>query len=332
MLAQLQLRNTANERTQPEEEGAMMSNANGLPTTTLGRTGLPVTRLGYGAMEIRGPRIWGGRPVTDAEAETILNAVLDAGITFIDTANDYGRSEEFIGRFLAHRRTEFALATKCGCTVVRKDATTDETPHVWTRENLFRGLHESLQRLRTDYVDLIQLHNPSVEQCEQGDLVAVLQEMQQQGKVRWIGCSSTNPHLPTYIRWGVFDVFQIPYSALEREHEAQIQAAADAGAGVIVRGGVARGEPGSGLGAAQRWALWDAAQLDELLEPGETRTTWLLRFTNSHPGMSTNIVGTKNPAHLQENVAAAQRGPLPGAVYAEAKRRLDQAQARAMPA
>src|SRR3712207_5690684 len=235
-----------------------MSQAQGLPTATLGRTGLPVTKLGYGAMEIRGPRIWNGRPIMDDEARTILNAVLDAGITFIDTANDYGRSEEYIGRFLADRRQEFILATKCGCTVVNA-GDHDDTPHVWTRDNLFRGLHESLQRMRTDYVDLIQLHNPSVEQCEQGDLVAVLQEMQQQGKVRHIGCSSTTPHLETYIGWGVFDVFQIPYSALEREHEALIQAASDSGAGVIVRGGGARGEPGAGLGPQGRWAKRGAA-------------------------------------------------------------------------
>jgi aryl-alcohol dehydrogenase-like predicted oxidoreductase len=83
-----------------------------LPQNSLGRTGLSVTKLGNGAMEVRGPRIWGGRPIEDADAEQILNAVLDNGITFIDTANDYGRSEEYIGRFLSHRRDEFVLATK----------------------------------------------------------------------------------------------------------------------------------------------------------------------------------------------------------------------------
>ncbi len=294
-----------------------------LPTAVLGRTGIEITKLGYGAMEVRGTRIWGGRPVTDEEAERILNAVLDSGITFIDTANDYGRSEEYIGRFLSHRRSEFTLATKCGCTVVRRDDNTDDTPHVWTRENLFRGLHESLARMKTDYVDVMQLHNPSVEQVEQGDLVAVLQEMRDQGKVRWIGCSATNPHIETYIKWGVFDVFQIPYSALEREHEGAIQTASDSGAGVIVRGGVARGEPGQGLGDQNKWSAWEAAKLDELLDDGETRTQFLLRFTNSHPGMSTNIVGTKNPAHLRENADAAARGPLDAGTYAEAKRRLD---------
>jgi aryl-alcohol dehydrogenase-like predicted oxidoreductase len=293
-----------------------------LPQNLLGRTGLSVTKLGYGAMEVRGPRIWGGRPIEDAEAERILNSVVDNGVNFIDTANDYGRSEEYIGRFLSHRRDEFVLATKCGCTVVRRDENTDDTPHVWTKENLFRGLHESLSRMRTDYVDVMQLHNPSVEQCENGDLVTALQEMKEQGKVRWIGMSATEPHLETYIGWGVFDCFQIPYSALERQHEQLIQAASDSGAGVIVRGGVARGEPGAGLGDENRWAGWEAAGLDDLLEEGETRTGFLLRFTNAHPGMNTNIVGTMNIDHLKANIAAASR-PLPPDTYAEAKRRLD---------
>jgi aryl-alcohol dehydrogenase-like predicted oxidoreductase len=181
-----------------------------LPQNLLGRTGLSVTKLGYGAMEVRGSRIWGGRQIEDAEAERILNAVVDNGVNFIDTANDYGRSEEYIGRFLSHRRDEFVLATKCGCTVVRRDENTDDTPHVWTKENLLRGLHESLSRMRIHYVDVMQLHNPGVEQCENGDLVTALQEMKEQGKVRWIGMSDTEPHLETYIGWGVFDCFQIP--------------------------------------------------------------------------------------------------------------------------
>lgn len=294
-----------------------------MPLRRLGRTGLEVTVLGYGAMEIRGPRIWRGRPVSEEQAETILNAVLDAGINFIDTSNDYGRSEEFIGRFISPRRKEFYLATKCGCAVIRKDDETDETPHVWTRDNLLRNIDESLRRMKTDYVDLLQLHNPTVEQTQEGDLMKVLQEIRESGRTRFIGCSSTLPHLETYIQWGVFDVFQIPYSALERRHEAAIARAAEAGAGVIVRGGVARGEPGVGRGDKARWQKWDDAQLDELLSPGETRSQWLLRFTLNHTGMSTNIVGTLNPDHLRENVQAVLQGPLPADVYAEAKRRLD---------
>lgn len=297
--------------------------ATNLPTAVLGRTGLKVTRLGYGAMEIRGSRIWGGRPVTEDQAKTILNAVLDAGINFIDTANDYGRSEEFIGKYISKRRSEFYLATKCGCNVVRRDENTDDTPHVWTRENLLRGLNESLQWMKTDYVDIIQLHNPPVEETEKNGLVDVLKDMRQQGKVRFISISTTLPHLPTYLKWGVFDTFQIPYSALERDHENWITQSAEAGLGTIIRGGVARGEPGVGLGNKDRWARFEEAKLDELLEPGEKRTAFLLRYTLTHPRVNTIIAGTLHPEHLTENVQVVLKGPLSPQVYAEAKRRLD---------
>ncbi len=295
-----------------------------LPKRTLGRTGLEVTQLGYGAMEVRGERIWGGRPCSDEQARIILNAVVDAGINFIDTANDYGKSELYIGQYLSGRRDEFYLATKCGCHV-EYAGDHDSTPHIWTRENLMRNIADSLLKMKTDHVDLLQLHNPDVESAERGGLVDVLRELKDSGATRFIGCSSTSPHLKTYIDWGVFDVFQIPYSALERQHENLITAAGESGAGVIIRGGVARGEPGSGLGASDRWQAFEAAKLDELLEAGESRTAFLLRFTLSHPYCHTTIVGTSNPQHLQENVAIAARGPLPADVYAEAKRRLSAA-------
>jgi aryl-alcohol dehydrogenase-like predicted oxidoreductase len=121
----------------------------------------------------------------------------------------------------------------------------------------------------------------------------------------------------------VFDVFQIPYSALERRHEDLISRAGEAGAGVIVRGGVARGEPGEGLGADERWSTFDQANLDELREEGESRTAFLLRFTLSHPHCHTTIVGTMKPDHLAENVRIASMGALAPDVYAEAKKRLD---------
>ena len=120
----------------------------------------------------------------------------------------------------------------------------------------------------------------------------------------------------------MFDTFQIPYSALERQHEDLIGAAADSGAGVIVRGGVARGEPGSRSRRRRPLGRLGSSGLDDLRDEGESRTGFLLRFTNSHPGMSTNIVGTKSVEHLLENIAAAARGPLADDVYAEAKRRL----------
>ncbi|MFC1997450.1 aldo/keto reductase [Chloroflexota bacterium] len=295
-----------------------------LPKKTLGRTGLKVTQLGYGAMEVRGNRIWGGRSCTPAQADTILNTVVDAGINFIDTANDYGTSELFIGRYLADRRDEYYLATKCGCTVIFA-GDHDETPHVWTRDNIMRNIADSRQKMQTDYVDILQLHNPDVKTTEDNNLIDILTELKDSGVVKHIGCSSTSPHLKTYIDWNLFDVFQIPYSALERQHENLITEAAEAGAGIIIRGGVARGEPGSGLGSQDRWKVYDDARLDELCEEGESRTAFLLRFTLSHPHCHTTIVGTMNPDHLHENIEIASKGSLPADVYEEAKTRLDEA-------
>lgn len=298
----------------------------GLPRRTLGRTGLEVTQLGFGAMEVRGERIWSGRPCNDDQARTILNAVLDAGINFIDTANDYGKSELYIGRHIAHRREEYYLATKCGCHMTYA-GDHDETPHFWTRENILRNVSDSLLKMQTDRIDVLQLHNPTPEQCEEGRVVDVLQGLKSDGVICFVGCSSTSPHLGTYIDWGVFDTFQIPYSALERKHELLITRAAEGGAGIIIRGGVAKGEPGAAGGRTNedKWKLFEQAKLDELRQPGESRTAFMLRFTLSHPHCHTTIVGTLQPQHLAENVAAAERGPLSPDVYEEAKQRLDAA-------
>src|SRR5450759_1237894 len=106
-----------------------------LPTRTLGRTGLQVTQLGYGAMELRGaPR---GRPIGDEQAEQVLKAVVDGGINYIDTSIDYGLSEDRIGRFIGNRRAEFFLASKCGCAVDPLTAPSEgRSPHVFTRANV----------------------------------------------------------------------------------------------------------------------------------------------------------------------------------------------------
>ena len=285
-----------------------------LPTATLGRTGLQVTRLGYGSAH--------NRPMTIDQAKSVHEAVLESGTNFIDTSDCYGNSEELIGRFMSHRRSELYLATKCGL------SPSGAPVHLWTKENVLRNLDISLQRLRTDYVDVMQLHGAPVEDCERGNLVDALQQMRQQGKVRWIAASTTLPHLPTYLEWGVFDAFQIPYSALERDHENWITRSAEAGVGIIVRGGVARGEPGVGTGRDDRWRKFDEAGLDELREEGESRSSFMLRFTLAHPHSDTVIVGTTNPEHVRENAAAVHRGPLPDETYAEAKRRLDAAGVR----
>ncbi len=280
----------------------------------LGRTGLEVTQLGYGTALGMGQR---DGPSVE-EAGRLLNDVLDAGINFIDTAPDYSMAEECIGDHISQRRSEYFLATKCGCNI-DSDGVRQEPGHLWTAERLRRNIEQSLERMKTDYVDLLQMHNPSVEEVEKGGLVEVLQEIRQAGKTRFIGVSSTAPHLSAFTQLGVFDTFQIPYSALERRHERMIQEAADLGAGIIIRGGIARGRHAK----EERSTTWDKAQLDELLD-GMNRYEFVLRFTLSHPACHTTIVGTAEGDHLEANVATAKAGPLPSPVYEQAKERLAQ--------
>jgi aryl-alcohol dehydrogenase-like predicted oxidoreductase len=302
-----------------------------LPQRTLGRTGLRVTTLGFGALELRGMIAGVGRPLMPGEPERILNAVLDAGINYIDVAVDYGEAEAHIGRCISSRRQEFFLASKCGCPLdVTRFTPSERTRfgvplprlHDYSRKNIIDAVHQSLRRMQTDYLDVVQFHfSPAKEVLEHEGAIQTLQDLQRAGKIRFLGCSSILPHLTDHITMGVFDVLQIPYSALQPEHEAAITAAARAGAGIVIRGGVARGEPGEGQGSADVWNLWEQAQMDELLE-GMSATEFLLRFTITNPDMHTTIVGTLNPAHLHTNMAAVLQGPLPAAVYAEARRRL----------
>src|SRR6516164_8772201 len=287
----------------------------------LGRTGLQVTTLGYGAMGLRGaPR---ARDITEEQAEAILNKALDSGINYIDTSIDYGLSEERIGRYISHRRAEYYLASKCGCLVGAPAAPRGQRgAHVFTRDNVVAGVEQSLARMKTDYLDVVQFHaSPSRHALEEHGALDALLELREAGKVRFIGMSGTLPHLVDHIAMGVFDVFQIPYSAVEREHEAAIGAAAEAGAGIVVRGGAAKGAPSEGKQRGLQWERWQQARLDDLLA-GMSPMEFILRFTFSNPDLDTTIVGTINPAHLQTNLDALEHGPLPPDLYDEAKRRL----------
>ena len=125
-----------------------------LPTAVLGRTGLEVTRLGYGAMELRSND--GDRAVSGEHSNRVLNAVLDAGINFIDTAVCYGLSEERIGKAISHRRDEFFIATKCGCPAT--PSALEAGGNDYGRENMEAGVDQSLRRMKTDHLDVLQFH------------------------------------------------------------------------------------------------------------------------------------------------------------------------------
>src|SRR5271170_6576167 len=203
------------------------------------------------------------------------------------------------------------------------------TPHVQTAANIRAGVEHSLQTMRTDYIDIAQFHT-SMARTEweaQGALDELL-VLKKEGKVRFIGVSGILPNLAEQVASGIFDVFQIPYSALQREHEDILAKASAAGAGIIIRGGVARGAPIDWnkryymLTGDEMSSRWDKARLDELLD-GMSRIEFMVRFVISLPALDTTIIGTKNLDHLQGNLAAVRNGPLAADVVAEAKRRLD---------
>ncbi len=292
----------------------------------LGRTGVDVTVLGFGAMELALPP---PRGPSDEAAERLLNAVLDAGVNIIDTSVDYGLSEERIGRFIAHRRSEYFLASKCGCVPGGLHIPRE---HVNTPENIRAGVEHSLRTMRTDHLDLVQFHQSLSRRAleESGALDAAL-HLKREGKVRFVGISGALPNLVEQVQMDAFDVFQIPYSVLQREHEALIYIASLRGAGTIIRGGLARGMPADWehrtyymLPGETARGRWEAARLDELLD-GMSPQEFTLRFTLANPDLDTTIVGTSSLAHLQENVAAALKGPLSREVISEVKRRQEAA-------
>jgi aryl-alcohol dehydrogenase-like predicted oxidoreductase len=302
-----------------------------IETRTLGRTGADVSILGYGAMELRGQPF--GPAIADEDAGRLLNAVLDEGINLIDTSIDYGHSEELIGRHLVNRRDEFFLASKCGCQIGDPPVgATPPFPHDYSASNIRDGLEQSLRRLKTDRLDLLQVHmSPSRSQMTSDETIETITALQDEGKVRFLGMSGTLPNLSDHISMGVFDVFQIPYSAVQRELEDLITQAAATGAGTLIRGGVARGALAEhkgwhkgplGLADGEGQRRWELSGVDDLL--GDmSRFEFVLRFTLSHPALSSTIVGTSKIDHLHSNASIAAKGPLPAELYAEAKRRLN---------
>lgn len=299
-----------------------------LTTRALWAGGPDVTFLGYGAMELRGgvevhrrPR-----PLPRETAHEVLRTVLDEGITFIDTSIDYGLSEEIIGEAISSRRDEFILATKAGCPLGHQPAHPGGSlPHDYSTANIRAGIEQSLTRLRTDYVDLLQLHiSPDPATLAAEDTLATLLQLKQEGKVRAIGISSTLPHLPAHLAIEEFQAFQLPYSPFERALEPYLAEAGARSAGVIVRGGVAQGlsRPKPVDGGAE--ADPTTVDLHDLTD-GDTVPGLLLRLLLDNPHISTVIAGSANPDHIRGNARAVRRGPLAADVAAEAWRRIEAA-------
>lgn len=286
-----------------------------IQTTSLGNTNLKVTRLGYGTMELRdlkGKRshpssMMLGRLSTESQADRSLNAALDAGITFIDTAWAYGRSEEFIGRFISHRRDEYVLATKVGNRYRGCSSTNG-----WTPLALSNCLDESLCRLRTTEVDLLQLHNPTPADLSDGSCLHALEIMKKQGKFRFLGISSGFPHINAFLEMGVFDTVQVPFSAIFPENLDAICRAASMGVGVIVRGILGEGVP---LGTVNKRALFEkllSRWQDEAVKEkfGGNVSNTLIRYVLAKSNIDVALFGSLNPDHILANSCASKQTPL----------------------
>ncbi|WP_298863965.1 aldo/keto reductase [uncultured Gimesia sp.] len=249
----------------------------------LGNTGFSISALGFGAFKIgRNQQIKYSQPYDlpdDNTTERLLNSILDLGINHIDTAPAYGISEERVGQFLTHRRSEFLLSTKIGETFENGRSTYD-----FSRPSLETSLERSLRRLKTDVLDVVLIHSNQDEEkiLTQTDTIAVLQEAKQAGKIRWIGLSAkTLAGAEGALDWA--DVLMLEYHLEDRSHETLIQQAAQQGIGVIVKKGLASGH----------------------LPPGEA-----ISFVLSHSGVSNLVVGGLNLDHIQTNWQTAASVPI----------------------
>lgn len=271
-----------------------------------GRTGMEVSLLGFGGAEI------GFGQAEPALVERLLNSALDAGLNVIDTAAAYQVSEERIGQAVGHRRGDFYLFTKCAGW---------EHGESWKAGTLMADIDRSLARLKTDCVDLIQLHSCSKADLEAGEAIETLQRAREAGKTRFIGYSGDGEAAKYAIECGAFDSLQTSINIADQEAiDLTIPLALASGIGVIVKRPIANAAWREGRKPDNEYAhtYWDRLQelrYDFLAEPVEDAVSKAMRFTASVPAVCTMIVGTMNPDRWVQNAAMLAAGQLPAAEY-----------------
>jgi aryl-alcohol dehydrogenase-like predicted oxidoreductase len=265
----------------------------------LGKTGLTVSPLGLGAGQIGDGRL------SEDDAGRLLNAALDLGVRFVDTARSYGLSEERIGRHLAHRRGDFVLATKGGYGV-------QGVPD-WTYDVVAKGVDEALQRMRTDVIDVFFLHSCPKETLVQGDVVRALADAKSAGKIRATGYSGENDALDHAVDSGSFDVIECSVNLCDQRSLAGAIARAK-DLGVVAKRPIANApwrfaERPSGDYCEAYWLRLRAMGWDELRGP----FAWvdlMMRFAAFAPGVSTAILGTTRLSNLELAARAVEDGAL----------------------
>jgi aryl-alcohol dehydrogenase-like predicted oxidoreductase len=268
-----------------------------METRPFGSTGLRVSVLGFGAGQI------GGDDCSDSDAERLLGAALDGGVTFIDTARSYGRSEERIGRLLAHRRHDFVLSTKGGYGV--------EGAGDWTYDAVARGIHEALGRLRTDVIDVFHLHSCSRQTLERGEVVRALEDARRAGKIRVAAYSGENDALDHAVDSGAFGSIQCSVNLFDqRSLDGPIARAKARGMGVIAKRALANApwrfeERPHGDYCEVYWDRMQRMIPDPRIAGVRSEAAWTqyaLYFSVFAPGVDTALVGTRRMEHLNQLV------------------------------
>jgi aryl-alcohol dehydrogenase-like predicted oxidoreductase len=284
----------------------------------LGRTGLSVSEIGLGTVELGldyGVPVAGEhlRP-TEEQAARLLNRALDLGVTFIDTARAYGASEEVIGRALKGRRGEYILASKLA--PIREEGQPDRE----LRDQVKASIAESLRMLQTDVIDLLQLHHAPVDVVKSGRVLAAAREAQRSGAVRFIGASTYGEDAPLAVlaAGGGYDTLQVAYNLADRTLEAKVLPLAQQGVGIIVRSVLLRGvlthrytylphQLADLKSAIARLSSLVGAEAGSLPEMA-------YRFVLANPAVSTALVGTARIEELEAALAYADKGRLPPAL------------------
>jgi aryl-alcohol dehydrogenase-like predicted oxidoreductase len=280
----------------------------------LGRTDILASVLGFGGSEIGYQRA-GARTV-----ERLLGRALDAGLTVIDTAECYEDSEALIGRALGARRRECYLFTKCGHAAGwgRED---------WRPAALLASIERSLGRLRTDVIDLIQLHSCSRAHLERGDALEALERARARGLVRYIGYSGDGEAARYAVECGRFDVLQTSINIADQEALGlTLPLARRRRMGVIAKRPLANVAWTYQRKPAEPYYQTYWSRLRELDYPflrdaPESAVSTALRFTVGTPGVHTAIVGTAHPERWEQNAALLAAGPLPRSARAAIRAR-----------
>jgi aryl-alcohol dehydrogenase-like predicted oxidoreductase len=269
----------------------------------LGGTDMDVSPLGFGGSEI------GYESVSQARVTRLLNAALDAGLNVIDTAECYVDSEALIGAAVGGRRRELFLFTKCGHP--RGFGAGD-----WRPASLLKSIERSLERLRTDAVDLVQLHSCSEAELRRGDAIAALETARARGMTRYIGYSGDGAAARYAVESGRFDTLQISLSIADQEAlDGALPLARRRGLGVIAKRPLANAawrtgrKPSNGY-HHEYWRRLRELDYDFLRAPLSESIATALRFTLSVDGIHTAIVGTTDPERWGQNAALLARGPL----------------------